>query len=464
MSAYSQTRFISVALDLDGNMGRAFAAGITLLFGLTGREVSASPTDPSAWPDLEVAASTSGEDGSKDAALVIAIENYAFIPDVAGARSNGLAWYNWLSDTRRVPLVKTLFNEQADKVEILQNVERVASRVQPGGRLWIIYIGHGAPSERTGDGLLIGFDAKQTANSLEDRGIPRGALIAAAERSMPADAELVIVQDACFSGRAHGGLEDLAPGMAPLKVVHAAVGARTTVLAAAQGDEYAGPLSDGSRPAFSYLLLGALRGWGDKDKNGQVSATEAVHYVQDALLLTVNGRSQTPGLEGQDLLLGTSSKETAPNLRAIALTTTQSNISTPDRTENSMAPIGAPDIDRSGHPSGPDAMSNSADAATVLVPRQGSAQVGRTWRPVLRTAGLSFTVLGAASFAGGIVQRREVASSVDGMPINEAVRAARLPNIAMVGGLAAASVGLTAVGVSLIPTKDGASLSVEVRR
>jgi hypothetical protein len=268
------------------------------------------------WPDLERPARSPSPEGSEDAAIVIAIEDYMVAPDIPGALSNGRAWHNWLVDTRKTPTVKTLYNQEATKEAMLQAVEQVARRVQPGGRLWVVYIGHGAPSEGTGDGLLVGVDAQQTPMSLTARGLPRGELLAAAEAGLPAGAHVVMVQDACFSGSTQSG--DLAPGMAPLKVVKAGLGGSTTVLAAAKGNQYAGPLSDSSKPAFSYLVLGAVRGWGDKNRDGLVSAAEAVAYAENAMVVTINGRAQTPELEGRDVPLGRSAKEKAPDLAAFS--------------------------------------------------------------------------------------------------------------------------------------------------
>jgi formylglycine-generating enzyme required for sulfatase activity len=194
---------------------------------------------------------------------------------------------------------------------------KVAGQVQPGGRLWLVYIGHGAPSESGDDGLLVGVDAQQTPESIADRGLPRGQLLRAVEAALPAGAEVVLVQDACFSGKTSRG--DLAPGMAPLKVVSAALGAKVTVLSGARSDEYAGPLPDGTRPAFSYLVLGALRGWGDADGDGVVTAGEAVGYANRALLQTVTGRSQTAERAGADLPLGRAGRERGPDLTALAM-------------------------------------------------------------------------------------------------------------------------------------------------
>jgi sulfatase modifying factor 1 len=265
------------------------------------------------WPSLEPPPASTRQDAPQDAALVIGIEDYAYAPDLPGARANAVAWASWLS-ARGVPFVKPLLNEQATREAMATAAAQAASQVRAGGRLWVIYIGHGAPGDD--DGLLVGADAQQNPESLRARGLPRGELLRVAEAALPGDAELLLVQDACFSGRTASG--DLVPGLAPLKVVAASLGPRATVLSSARSDQYAGPLPDGSRPAFSYLVLGALRGWGDADGDGVVSAAEAVGYAERALLQTVHGRTQTPTHEGPDLALGSSGAELGPDLRQLA--------------------------------------------------------------------------------------------------------------------------------------------------
>jgi len=111
---------------------------------------------------------------------------------------------------------------------------------------------------------------------------------------------------------------DLAPGLSPVKVVSASLGARATILTAAKGDEYARPLSDGRRPAFSYLVLGALRGWGDLDGDGTVTASESVQCANDALFQTVTGRLQTPTLQGPEVTLSLG-REAGPDLVDLAV-------------------------------------------------------------------------------------------------------------------------------------------------
>ena len=68
---------------------------------------------------------------------------------------------------------------------------------------------------------------------------------------------------------------------------------KTTVLSAVSPNETAGNLTENGRPAFSYLVLGALRGWADADQNGWMSLLESVDYASIVL------GAQTPTVQGR---------------------------------------------------------------------------------------------------------------------------------------------------------------------
>ena len=88
------------------------------------------------WPDLSQPPSVGG--GSLDAAVVVAIEDYAFVGDIPGALGNGLDWYAYLTDGRGISpsSVKLLENQQATKEEITLAGESTRAKVKPGGTLW----------------------------------------------------------------------------------------------------------------------------------------------------------------------------------------------------------------------------------------------------------------------------------------------------------------------------------------
>ncbi len=107
----------------------------------------------------------------------------------------------------------------------------------------------------------------------------------------------MVVLDACFSGKSSSGTA-LVEGLQPLVPTYAQQTGSATVFSAGRADQFAGPLPGTRRPAFSYLLLGALRGWGDADGHGTVTAQEALDYTTSALYALVRDRAQTPELRG----------------------------------------------------------------------------------------------------------------------------------------------------------------------
>lgn len=132
----------------------------------------------------------------------------------------------------------------------------------PDGRAWFVFIGHGAPSLDGADGLLVGVDAPQDAETLPTRTVSREELL----QLLVADgADVVAILDTCLSGMPEG--ESLVPGLQPLVPTYtlATPPGSITVATAAASDQFAGALPGETRPAFSYLLLGAAQGWGDAD-------------------------------------------------------------------------------------------------------------------------------------------------------------------------------------------------------
>jgi formylglycine-generating enzyme required for sulfatase activity len=271
------------------------------------------------WPDLSQPSAGSGG-GEKDAAVIVGAERYAFVAPVPGARKNAEEWHAYLTETLKVPAerVSLLRDNEATDSKIRKYAARAASQVEPGGALWFVYIGHGAPSKDGKDGLLVGSDAQQDADGLYERSLPRRELLDLLAKGK--QGKTIVLLDACFSGRAPSG-EALVAGLQPLIVSRAAAGAfdpRLILLTAAKSDQFAGPLPKGEtmRPGFSYLALGALRGWA-ADAQGNVTASAVVEFARKALSLD-KGRTQTPELSAgsPSAVLG-SGREKAPNLAQI---------------------------------------------------------------------------------------------------------------------------------------------------
>ena len=282
-----------------------------------------------AWPDLSQPPTEPTNDGANDVAVVIGIEDYASLPDIPGADENASDWYTWLTKGRglRAGRVELLRNNQATDGGITDAVDKalryLRETVDAGeapGTFWFVFVGHGSPSpdSEVKDALLVGYDASATANGLLQRSVRRDALLARIEAGP--QRQTVAVLDACFNGKSSGG-ETLAPGL------QLALSTRETrqtpkgaaVFTASRGNQVAGPLPGLGRPAMSYLMLGALRGWGDRNRDGSVTASEALDYSLDAMRTVVKSRPQEPELWGTSGG-ATLSRERGPDLTTFVLT------------------------------------------------------------------------------------------------------------------------------------------------
>ena len=108
-------------------------------------------------------------------------------------------------------------------------------------------------------------------------------------------AQTVAILDACFSGQS-GADTSLVAGLQPMIPSYALSSSSAVVLSAGTSKQFAGPLPGASRPAFSYLALGALWGWGDADADGTVTTGEVHEYALGALSALPIGREQTPAI------------------------------------------------------------------------------------------------------------------------------------------------------------------------
>ncbi len=274
--------------------------------------------EASEWPEL-ADPPRERSDGSSDAAVVVGIEDYAFVQDIPGARENAVDWYRWLTESRGVPATRVhlLRDVEGTDLMIREAASRAASQVEEGGTLWFVFIGHGAPAQDGSDGLLVGADAQATAIGIYGRAVSQADLEVLLLQGR--QERTVMVLDACFNGRTATG-SVLVPGLQPLVPAYATRQDRVTVLSASKGDQFAGSLPGAGRPAFSYLALGGLRGWADGDNSGTITASEIVTYARETMMVTVKDRRQEPVLRGpgDQWVLGTG-RERGPDITALVL-------------------------------------------------------------------------------------------------------------------------------------------------
>ena len=275
-----------------------------LLLSLSWADASDSGT---AWPELAIEGVE--QSNAQDHAIVVSVEDYAYVPDIRGANLNASDWQNYFSKLYGIPVsnITWLQDGEATKEKVQAAVLSTVNKSTEEGKVWFVFIGHGAPAKDGKDGMLVLADVQQDPQSLYDRSLSQEWVVKSLEKGKQAQTLLIV--DACFSGQLEGN-KALAEGLQPLIATTDLYEGNTTVLSAGRHNEFAGPLPGAlpyaDRPAFSYLTLGGMLGWADSDNDGTVSVKETIDYSQEALGVTLVGRTQEPQLFGEngDLILG----------------------------------------------------------------------------------------------------------------------------------------------------------------
>ncbi len=239
---------------------------------------------------------TQTDQGARDLAIVVAVENYHGLAGVPGAALTAMDWEVFFKEHLGIPEDRflKLLDQQVTPSRVQRELGEHLQKAHPEGRVWFVFVGHGAPyvggSEI--DGLLVGVSA---TNEVYEDFVEASLRVSEVERTLAAGAQdqTVMILDACFSGRTETdenltGTQVLLPSSLVPRL-----GDRDVVFSAARNDEvtHALPGATPRRPAFSYLMLGALRGWADRDGTGQITVAEVEAFVRRGLL-----GMQTPSL------------------------------------------------------------------------------------------------------------------------------------------------------------------------
>jgi hypothetical protein len=265
--------------------------------------VPAAPAVASRWPDVTAALPTDHR-GAGDAALIVAIERYPALPAVDRATQSGKDWARFLEQLLGVPSARVteLYGDRATGGAILAGLHEAAALAKAGGRLWVIFVGHGGENLVPVDGGT--GDARRLVPFNLIREI---AARSAAQPVFVLDLGADPVVGARFGEHPERHREEPATPRSPIIMDSGG----------------SGRLPYDGRPAFSYLMLGALRGWADADGDGLVTASEAVEYARRATHTLRSGRLGsrpvlTTDLECLPFVTLSTLREKAPDLERIA--------------------------------------------------------------------------------------------------------------------------------------------------
>ncbi len=298
---------------------RSSALGLGVLVALA-LVAGPSAAAPAAVPDLIEPART-GQRAATDAAVVIGVEDYAYLPDVPYARGDAQAFDDFVRYTRGIPDDRVTLLPDARAYEIERAVKDAGGRVGPGGRVWVYFAGHGAMEPNGSRRLLLGGDA-----ATDPEAFARFAVSVDDVRAWATSGggEAVLVVDACYNGGGRTGEGVLTGGRRIAVPEYALTATKQAAEWAATGPkELSAPLPAVEHGAFTYFAVGALRGWADGEvdgkRDGNVTGEEANRYVVRALR-TVQAQGQTPQLASSDaskLVLAKGVKEVGPSAEAL---------------------------------------------------------------------------------------------------------------------------------------------------
>ncbi len=228
----------------------------------------------------------------KDAAVIVSVEDYTFLPDVGGASLDGDALESWLSQTRGLERITRL--RDPDKSAMRRGISEAARSVRGGGSLWVYFAGHGYADDQ-GRRVLLSKEAAPDDPS----GIVLEELVGSGTSGRAK--HILVILDADFGGVGRGG-EPLGVPEGKLSAIATGTDAKVTVWSAASAGEVPGPYPATGHGLFTWLTLGALRGWADGatggKPNGEVSLEEAQSFVWAKSRL-LGGRNSSPSRDAR---------------------------------------------------------------------------------------------------------------------------------------------------------------------
>ncbi|MBU0675874.1 MAG: caspase family protein [Proteobacteria bacterium] len=277
-----------------------------LLAGLGGSAASAADINLSVDIDDQIPAGKAA--GKYDVAVVIGNRTYrqAGVPAVDYAERDARIMNSYLVKTMGFGKKNIIYVENAGLADFNKifgsagdHMGQLFNFVKPGeSRVFIYYVGHGAPELASGDAYFVPVDAdpqylKTNGYRLETFYNNLGKLPAT---------QVTVVLDACFSGNSDKGLLFSGVSSLTLKVKENFVKPpNTVVFASAQNDQVSTWYPEKRHSLFTYYFLKGLGGEADSDRNAQLTVAELEDYLGENvpfMARRLKGNEQQPSISG----------------------------------------------------------------------------------------------------------------------------------------------------------------------
>jgi hypothetical protein len=174
--------------------------------------------------------------------------------------------------------------------------------VKPGqSKLFVYYVGHGAPDQQSGEGYFVPVDANP--QYINTSGYKLSTFYENLSR-IPAIKKTVVI-DACFSGSSSNGqlLKGVSGLTARLKAEPKASAAADLLLTSAGMDQVASWYPEKGHSLFTYFFLKGIQGGADTNKDGNITMGEMKAWLNDQvpyMARRLTGNEQQPVMMGRD--------------------------------------------------------------------------------------------------------------------------------------------------------------------
>lgn len=275
-------------------MPRRFTAARELLLVLT--ILSFFFTANSQEKGLRPIESSAIRSSGKTRALVIGISDYEYIDKLNFAHRDAEIFADYLKKQNVNPADITLLtNQDAKRGSIITELLRIAQLSTPGDNLVFYFSGHGDIESITKfkNGYLLTYDTYTnnymagalSVNDLKD------IFVSLCDR----DVKVMVITDACRSGKLAGGAEGKERTAGLLKPVWI----NEIKILSSEPDQYSqeGSQWGNGRGVFSFYLINGLEGQADANKDSLITINELNQFVGVNVAEVTNGKQQ-PVIDG----------------------------------------------------------------------------------------------------------------------------------------------------------------------
>lgn len=235
-------------------------------------------------------------------AVIVGVSKYQNLAQLNFAHKDAQAFNQYLTSKQiNVPAdhIKMLLNQEATSTEIYGALDWLKESVKENDKVIFYFSGHGDVEKKTikQNGFLLAYDAPtaayMTKGTISIQYLQDYLETYIAEQKVK---EVLLIVDACRSGKLAGGMEGIKTTMQVLGKPW--TGQITKILSAQEGElSLEDPKWGGGRGVFSYYLMKGIQGLANRNADHTITTGELAAYLP-IVVGDETSNSQNPKIEG----------------------------------------------------------------------------------------------------------------------------------------------------------------------